>query len=191
VSDKVRDCIKDAFVLGNHRTPFQDIEFAVNQLVEIAVRALSPGINDPFTAVACVDRLSAALVRLAQRDTPSVCRYDEGKILRVVTTTNAFSDVADSALNQIRQHSRSSVAVSLRLLESIAVIAPFTHRPDDRSTLRRHAKMIAQGSTAAVDEAHDRRAVAERLSDALDALDVAESQHAQHKVGAPDANAQP
>ena len=63
--------MNDAFVLGNQRTAAQDIEFSFQQLVEIAVRALSPGINDPFTAIACVDRLGSALCRLARRDMPS------------------------------------------------------------------------------------------------------------------------
>lgn len=171
----LQDCVNEAFVLGHHRTPVQDIEFAVNQLVEIAVRALSPGINDPFTAVACVDRLSAALARLAQRDTPSVCRHDKANVLRIVTTANVFSDVADSALNQIRQHSRSSAAVSLRLLEAIAVVAPFTHRATDRSTLQRHAEMIASGCSATLTEEHDRRAVSERLGEALKSIDAARS----------------
>ncbi|MBK6929297.1 MAG: DUF2254 domain-containing protein [Comamonadaceae bacterium] len=49
--------LNDAFVLGNQRTATQDVEFSFHQLVEIAMRALSPGINDPFTAIACVDRL--------------------------------------------------------------------------------------------------------------------------------------
>ncbi|MGH8598824.1 MAG: DUF2254 domain-containing protein, partial [Gammaproteobacteria bacterium] len=74
VHDRTKARINAAFVLGSQRTPVQDVEFAVNQLVEIAVRALSPGVNDPFTAVACVDRLGAALSRLAQRGVPSPYR---------------------------------------------------------------------------------------------------------------------
>jgi len=65
VTEALVDKINAAFVLGNQRTAAQDVEFSVNQLVEIAVWALSPGINDPFTAVACVDRLGSALCRLA------------------------------------------------------------------------------------------------------------------------------
>ncbi len=77
VCKKLTAQINDAFVLGSQRTDQQDIEFSVNQLVEIAVRALSPGINDPFTAVRCIDQLSAALCHLAQREIPSAYRYDD------------------------------------------------------------------------------------------------------------------
>ena len=77
IDDAVCAAIAGAFILGKQRTQQQDVEFDVNQLVEIAVRALSPGINDPFTAIRCVDQLSAALARLAERELPSPARYDE------------------------------------------------------------------------------------------------------------------
>ena len=71
VSKELATQVISAFALGTQRTSAQDAEFAVQQLVEIAVRALSPGINDPYTAIACVDRLGSALCRLAQREMPS------------------------------------------------------------------------------------------------------------------------
>ena len=79
VTKVLRDKINAAFVLGNHRTASQDVEFSVDQLVEIAVRALSAGINDPFTAIVCVDRLGSALSRLARRDMPSAFNNLIGK----------------------------------------------------------------------------------------------------------------
>ena len=76
VTDRLTDQVHSLFVLGHQRTSGQDIEFGVNQLVEIAVRALSPGLNDPFTAITCVDHLGSALCRLASRDMPSPYRHD-------------------------------------------------------------------------------------------------------------------
>ena len=70
VTDRLTEQVHSLFVLGHQRTSDQDIEFGVNQLVEIAVRALSPGLNDPFTAITCVDHLGSALCRLATRDMP-------------------------------------------------------------------------------------------------------------------------
>ena len=70
-------------MLGSQQTPYQDVEFAVNQLVEVAVRALSPSVNDPFTATACVDHLGAALCRLAGRKIPSPYRRDPDGQVRV------------------------------------------------------------------------------------------------------------
>ena len=174
VDERIKEQINDAFVLGSHRTPVQDVEFSINQLVEIAVRALSPGINDPFTAVACVDRLGAALSRLAQREMPSSRRYDAERRLRVVTPATAFADVADAAFDQVRQYARTSAAVTIRLLETIAVVADFAHRPEDRAALRRHAEMIARGSLEGLPEKADRLAVETRLLAAVQSLETRE-----------------
>jgi len=174
LGDRVTDAfaarVNSAFALGNQRTAAQDMEFAVHQLVEIAVRTLSPGINDPFTAVACVDRLGSALSRLAQRDMPSPYRFDEQHRLRVVAAPISFPETVDAAFNQIRQYARSSAAVTIRLLETIAVIAGVVHRPGDRAALRRHAEMIARGAREGLPEEEDRRDADDRYQAASWAL---------------------
>ena len=104
VTDRLTDQVNSLFVLGHQRTSGQDIEFGVNQLVEIAVRALSPGLNDPFTAITCVDHLGSALCRLATRDMPSPYRHDPQKQLRVIAPASTFPEVMDAAFNQIRQY---------------------------------------------------------------------------------------
>jgi len=162
ITDQIADRVNSAFAMGNQRTSGQDIEFVVNQLVEIAVRALSPGVNDPFTAVTCVDHLGSALCRLLQRDMPSPFRHDSQDQLRVITPVVTFSALTDAAFNQIRQYGRSSAAVTIRLLETIAVVAGFAHRPEDRAALLRHAKMIARGSRGGLPEDEDRQEVEER-----------------------------
>lgn len=170
VSEALRAGLHSAFVLGKHRTTIQDAEFAVHQLVEVAVRALSPGINDPFTAVACVDRLASGLCRLVQRNTPSPYRFDELGRLRVVAAPNPLSGIVDAAFDQIRQHARSSAAVSIRLMETIVEIARVVQRPADRITFQRHADMIARGAREGLPEPEDRRAVEVRYQAATQAL---------------------
>ena len=76
VNQKLTKKFRDVFILGTERTEQQDIEFPIHQLVEVALRAISPAVNDPFTAIRCIDRLSAGLSRLAGRDFPSPYRYD-------------------------------------------------------------------------------------------------------------------
>ncbi len=170
VTDKLVDRVRSLFVLGHQRTSGQDIEFGVNQLVEIAVRALSPGINDPFTAITCVDRLGSVLCRLVTREVPSHYRHDHGGRLRVIAPADAFLEIVDAAFNLIRQYSRSSAAVTIRLLESIAVIAGFAHRPEDRAALRRHADMVARGAIEGLKEDEDLRAVEARHKAAVQVL---------------------
>ena len=163
VTDQLIDRVNSAFALGNQRTSGQDIEFAVNQLVEIAIRALSPGVNDPFTAMVCVDRLGSALCRLAELDMPSPYRHDTQDQIRVITPVFTFPDVTDAAFNQIRQYGRSSTAVTIRLLETIAEVAGSAHRPEDCAALLRHAKMIARGASDGSLEDEDRQEVEEHF----------------------------
>lgn len=166
VTDGLKDRINSTFALGNQRTSFQDIEFTVNQLVEIAIRALSPGVNDPFTAMTCVNHLGSALCRLAQRNMPSPYRHDARDQLRLITPVFTFPDVADAAFNQIRRHGRASAEIAIRLLETIAEVARFAHRPEDRAALLRHAKMILRGARGGLLEYEDRQKVEERFRSA-------------------------
>lgn len=163
--------INNTFVFGSQRTEQQDIEFSIDQLVEIAVRALSPGINDPFTAVRCIDQLNAALCHFAQREIPSPYRYDHNNQLRIIAEPITFADVTDAAFNQIRQYGQSSVAVTMRLLEAISVIASCTYRTSDQIALRRHADMIERGSHKEIEEELDRKAIEERYLAAVKAIE--------------------
>lgn len=162
VSSQLTIQINACFVLGNHRTPDQDIQFGVYQLVEIAVRALSPGLNDPFTAITCIDQLGSALCRLVSRDIPPSYQYDPQDQLRLIAPPVTFAEIIDTAFNQIRQHSRTSTAVTLRLLHTIAVILKFVHRGEDRATLFRHAEMISRGASEGLLEEQDQMAVEQR-----------------------------
>jgi uncharacterized membrane protein len=170
MTDALLDQLNDAFVIGEQRTATQDLEFPFLQLVEIAVRALSPGINDPFTAIACVDRLSSALCRLARRDMPSPYRFDEQGRLRLVAPGVTFAGIVDTAFNQIRQSARSNPAVAMRMLDAIAQIACHVPGAPAAACLQRHADMIVRAAREAVPEADDRLAVEARFTSATQAL---------------------
>ncbi|MBD2465499.1 DUF2254 domain-containing protein [Oscillatoria sp. FACHB-1407] len=159
VTPKTIKEINQAFLLGKERTEQQDIEFPINQLVEIALRALSPGINDPFTAIRCIDRLSAGLSHLAERQFPSAYRYDDNHKLRVIAEPIAFEQLVDTAFNQTRHYGKSDVAVTLRLLKAIAQIASHTHRPRHRLALEQQAEMILQGSREGLPQQRDQQMV--------------------------------
>jgi uncharacterized membrane protein len=141
--------IRGDFMVGNLRTPQQDVECAVVELVEIAVRALSPGVNDPFTAMTCIDRLSGALRRLAGRKPAQSLWRDEEGTPRLVVKPRAFADVVDAAFNQIRQHSRTDVAVTVRLLQAIEAIAIAPRDAESLAALRRQAEMTLAGARTA------------------------------------------
>jgi uncharacterized membrane protein len=165
--------INRAFILGTRRTLTQDVEFPMNQLVEIAVRSLSPGINDPFTAMACLDRLGAALCHLAQKPFPSPYRYDAAGKLRVIAEPFHFTQMLDLVFLPIQEYGRTSTLVTLRLLETLAVIAPHVGADADRAALARHAAVIATGSQDGLAAEVSRQRVAEQYQRVVSALERA------------------
>jgi len=166
IDESLVESIQLAFAIGNQRTSGQDIEFAIHQLVEIALRALSPGLNDPYTAIVCLDHLSSALCRLADLAPPSPWRHDAEGRLRLIAPPMSFPGIVDAALNEIRQNGRDNVAVTMRLLETIAVVARSVRREEDRAALQRHAEMVTRGAADTLSEAEDRRQVEERYQEA-------------------------
>jgi uncharacterized membrane protein len=164
------DGIRHAFLLGRQPTEEQDLEYSVRQLVEVALRALSPGINDPFTAMTCIDWLGAALARLAAGGLPSGERYDEEGRVRLLLDALTFEGVADAALQQIRQAGAGQVAVSIRLLDTLEAIAPKARTRDQVEALRSHADDVLAGALAAAPIDTDRAALSARHADAQRAL---------------------
>jgi uncharacterized membrane protein len=119
VSHEAAEEFRSAFVLGAERTPEQDLEFSVRRIVEIAQRALSPGINDPTTALYCIDRLGETFARLAQRDIPSALRVDENGRVRILTETAALEQLARPALLAVARYGSADSDVSEKLLETL------------------------------------------------------------------------
>lgn len=172
VDDQLIDAINGCFILGSQPTPDQDVEFAIDHLVEIAVRALSPGINDPFTAISCIDRITTGLGMLTARDLGLPYHYDNDQQLRLITHPITFPNIADAAFNQIRQHGCTDVVVSIHLLQSIKMIAPLAQRAEDRQALWRHATMICEQSLRHIQQQQDRENVAFHYQAAQDALGI-------------------
>jgi uncharacterized membrane protein len=170
VDEKLAEQLGKTFVIGAHLQWSQSVEYAVNQLVAIAVRALSPGINDPFLAMDCVDQLGAALIHLAEKSVPSGYRYDKKGKLRLITSSINYQTVMDLAFHQIRRYAVSSVAVTIRLLETIAAVAGFVRTSDAREAIMRHAEMIKRSSKRTIAEEQDRQDVQDRYVSVLEAL---------------------
>ncbi len=162
LTEELEKRVQGAFTVGAGRLRIQDVEYALDQLVEIAVRALSPGVNDPFTAIACLDQLGTTLSQLAERRIPSGYYYDPDGRLRVVSDPVTFDGIVDAAFNQIRQHGRSDVAVTIRLLEVIAIVLVRAKSYSQRQALIRQAEMIKRGSDEAIPEENDRRDITQR-----------------------------
>lgn len=145
----------DQFVIGKTKNAQQDLEFSIHQMVEIAVRALSPGVNDPYTAIACIDNLTSTMCYLSQIDFPSKYRIDKEKNLRVIANTLDFEGILDASFNQIRQFSAGSPAVIIRLMEAMITIKGFAQKENYKSAVIKHAKMILNVGNESIQEERD------------------------------------
>jgi uncharacterized membrane protein len=164
VDDAVREGLHAAFILGMSRTLTQDAEQGIHQLVEIAVRALSPGVNDPFTAINCIDRLTAVLCQLTQKSFPSSRHFDKDGKLRIVTSSSSFLGFVDAAFNQIRQNAASSPSVLIHLMEAIGIVAELASTREHRNALRIHAEMVRNLAMVSFTEERDKRDLDERFT---------------------------
>jgi uncharacterized membrane protein len=136
--------LRGAFDLGPFRTLQQDVEFGVLQIVDIALKAISPAVNDPSTAISCVDQLSRILIRFASREPPESLLYDPPGVFRVGIAWIGFEKLLDSAFEQIRMYSKNDVAVSLRMMRALGDIAT-TSDADFRQILLQRGKRIVSG----------------------------------------------
>jgi uncharacterized membrane protein len=130
-------------VLGPERTPEQDARYGLEQLAEIGTRALSPGINDPNTAVECIDYVGAALARLAKRKIPSACRRSKGQP-RAWLPQPGFGEVAGAALHPIRHYGREHPRVVKRLVLMLSTLEVRAQRPSDVEWLRQQRRRLSE-----------------------------------------------
>jgi len=134
------DSLRATLIVGIERTPYQDLDFSIRRIVEITQRALSPGINDPTTALYCIDRLREALVRLADRRMPSRCRHDEKGRLRVVAEPVSFEAVAGGAFAAVAHYAGSDPDLMKALLAAVDAVIASAERKE-------HGKLVALRSS--------------------------------------------
>ncbi|NNF44305.1 MAG: DUF2254 domain-containing protein [Phycisphaerales bacterium] len=160
-TDVIASEICAAVALGTHRTALQDTLFVFEQLVEMAVRALSPGINDPTTAKHCIDRIGTGLCRLVTRRMPSPLRRDENQTVRVIAVPVTVDDILAEAIEPLARHAGVHLTVWLGLLRILDASARRARRPGDRAACLSYARRIAATAHAALENEHDRDRLAE------------------------------
>lgn len=150
------DALRGALVTGGHPTASQDIEYSVGQLVDIAVRALSPGINDPRTAVRVLDRLGAALCYMATKSLPTgVIADSNGRVVFQRNTTD-YDGLTDAMFHTIRQSAAGSPSVLIHITYILREVALCDQDGARRGTLRRHGKLVRDDGIASITNAQDR-----------------------------------
>jgi len=154
--------LRGGFDIGPSRTLQQDIEFGVLQIVDIALKAISPAVNDPTTAINCIDQLSRILIRVAAQEPPEPNYYDPPGVLRLTLPWIGFDGLLDSAFEQIRLYAKGDMAVSLRLLRALADIAASTPVAEFRAEMLECGRRIVAGCAEKLGE-HELRPMRGRL----------------------------
>ena len=154
LDERLEEEVANTFIVGPVRTPTQDPGFLFDELAEVAVRSLSPSVNDPFTAMNCIDHLSAALVKLGNRPPRSIYLHGESGELRIIANFLTFEEALRKSFDHIRQYSASSAPVTNHLLDTLQAIALLL-QPERRHQLLQQATMINRGSRY-LTEKHDR-----------------------------------
>ncbi len=163
-----RVALLSAIDLGPTRTLQQDVEFGVVQIVDIGLRAISPAVNDPTTAITCVDQLSSILIRWMGRVPPRSFYYDPPHVLRLAIPWIAFDGLLDLAFEQIRHYAEADAAVSLRLIRALSDMRVCATDPEIAGRLVTRGQKIVAGCTGKV-EPND----LERLKSRLQGLEAA------------------
>jgi uncharacterized membrane protein len=163
--------LQATFSISRHRTVEQDSAFGIRQIVDVALKALSPGINDTTTAVMCVDYLTAILARIAPRQIPSLYRYEEGE-LRVIAKGPSFESLLAESFDQIRSNAKGDVAIMLRMLGAIQTLTSLTASPQRRRALREQVQWIAELAERTLESTHDRARIDTRLAHVCEALET-------------------
>jgi uncharacterized membrane protein len=156
---QLEEQIGHAFQIGHQRTPTQDVEYAVNQLVEMAVRAMSPAINDPFTAMTCLDYVGNGLALFIRQGEKSSHYYDREGRLRLVLEPVTFDELLSAAFDMLRHASCDNASVLLYMLTVIDIISQEAKSPEARQQLLRHVCLIQEESHAGSLIERDRQSI--------------------------------
>jgi uncharacterized membrane protein len=173
LDDTLSEAILAAHALGAARTIEQDVSFAIRQMVDIALKGLSPGVNDVTTAITAIDRLTGLLALLAQRQLESRYRTD-GETLRVIAPTRTFEELIGEAYDEIRVNAEGKAAVMQRLLWSLSSVARSTRSARRRALLLQHVEHVAESARRTLAAPAERErviAAAERAASTLGSCD--------------------
>ena len=177
--------LSKAHVTGPHRTLVQDPVFAIDQLVEIAIRALSAAVNDTFTALTCIDWLSAGLGRVSGRVLDEGVYRDAAGNVRLVESDPSYARMVNRAFDKIRQAASAMPAVLIRLMDSLGSIMLDTTSVEQRDVLRRQADMVLRLSERTVAEPNDLEEIRFRYQRLPGEEVFAEQPHSWSKIDLP------
>ncbi|MEZ4732733.1 MAG: DUF2254 domain-containing protein [Caldilineaceae bacterium] len=163
LTESVIHALRNQFDIGTERTLFEDVLFGIRQLVDIALKALSPAVNDPTTAINCLDYLTNILIQAAQYPDHHSHLQDRAGTVRILVRKVTFATMVELAFNQIRHYGCGDVLVAVRLIDALGEIAGAVNEPPRQAFLWQHISMISRKAARTLVEPHDRRQVNDRI----------------------------
>lgn len=143
------------FKIGQTRTPIQDVEFCFEQIAEIALRALSPGINNPYTAMLCINYLSEGVRHMSQFYEPTTMLMVDDKLVLIAYQTN-YEGVTRKAFDRLRQQAKEDLSVTIKLLEMIADLCKHQDNLKIAQFLQKQAEFVYKDSLKYLENESDR-----------------------------------
>jgi uncharacterized membrane protein len=170
IDEELEGEIRQAFEIGSVRTPTQDVAYAVNQLVEMAVRAMSAAINDPFTAMTCLDYIGEGLGLFIRQGVKDTLYYDREGRLCLIFEPVTFDELLDGAFDMLRHASCDNASVLQHMLEVIDAVGQEAGSPVARQALLRHVSLIQADSQAGALIEQDRQLIQRRVEELITKL---------------------
>ena len=166
INDETKNELNNLFGINRYRTIEQDIGFGIRQIVDIALKALSPGINDTTTAINCIDFLSVIVGEIAGKQLPEKVRVKDGKICAVVKS-NDFGDYVKTAFDQIRINGKANQAIFERLIEALNFVGENTIDEDRRQIVREQIGLIGEFAEQTLQTEYEKQKIREKIDDVL------------------------
>ncbi len=147
--DALKFVINASLLIGSNRTLVQDPEFAIAQIVEVGIRALSPAVNDTYTGIACIDWLCNEILSLVKLPHVETC-YDAQGEIRLLEPTLNFKGMVAAAFDMIRQSGANNPAILIRMLQNFKRMGDYLHTDEEHQALLRQVDAIYEQSQAQV-----------------------------------------
>ncbi len=170
LDERAASSVNRAYLLGSNRTLYQDAEYGIAIIVTIAVRALSPAINDPVTPAMCLNRIGAALGMLAERINPPPYFCDKDNQLRIIGDPVSFERLVGVSFNMIREYGRGNAEVLMKMLEIIRFVSAHARTEAQRRVLLKHAALVEHDSHIGLVSDYDQQRVKDTYDEALKAI---------------------
>jgi uncharacterized membrane protein len=178
--------IEYAFVLGKVRTIFQDAQYGILQLSDVAVKAPSPAINDPNTAIMSLNQIANVLRHIASSPIPGPFRCDPYGQVRVFAFGQSFETLVAQGIDQIRRHALLDVAILIKVLDAVSEVAEDTQDPSRLSVLKLHVLAVKETCALNIRHTRDLDLFNQKLASLSDALHLTDEERASVRQGKSD-----